>query len=497
MPKSFNLHTLDSLFSLVQFCRFAYEPTDAGENFCRFLEIDILHVNIRHLRSQLCSSSLSLPIKHFLAAKMSLEEETAQAALNRELLEDSEDGISDLDDDTRENEYEAEEKVDSNIFPAHEVNDNDESGPLPADEEYVEEEADSQNQDAPIQKPKLPSFKKRQRENEDEPIEKIDLSEEIRLQKQKRAMAEDDAEPEEEAEMDPQQAMREELDREFAAALASGKRKKKKVDEYELEKNTDEMMATLRDRMKDAAYNDITANEDKRPAISKLKMLNIVTTALSKLVNISYWLKLCAYIDALCCRNNLHEQFLENQILEAVKLWLEPLPDGSLPSLDIQSEMLDILNKLPIRTDNLRESGVGRVMFFYTKCPRIEPKIKRAADQLVAKWSRPILRRSEDYREKRLETKEYRDDERSFYKRPRYDAPAEEESESSNTVHARIPQALASDYEIVPQSTVRGDRMKGKNEGKFKRLKDTMRAMKSGPKRTTPKVSIEGKGVTW
>lgn len=33
---------------------------------------------------------------------------------------------------------------------------------------------------------------------------------------------------------------------------------------------------------------------------------------------------------------------------------------------------------------------------------------------------------------------------------------------SSNTVHARIPQALASDFEIVPQSTVRSDRMKGK-----------------------------------
>lgn len=32
----------------------------------------------------------------------------------------------------------------------------------------------------------------------------------------------------------------------------------------------------------------------------------------------------------------------------------------------------------------------------------------------------------------------------------------------SSTVHARIPQALASDFEIVPQSTVRADRMKGK-----------------------------------
>jgi transcription factor SPN1 len=60
----------------------------------------------------------------------------------------------------------------------------------------------------------------------------------------------------------------------------------------------------------------------------------------------------------------------------------------------------------------LRESGVGRVMFFYTKCPRIEPKVKRVADQLVAKWSRPILRRSADYREKRLQTKEYHEDDR-------------------------------------------------------------------------------------
>jgi hypothetical protein len=42
------------------------------------------------------------------------------------------------------------------------------------------------------------------------------------------------------------------------------------------------MMAALRDRMKDAAYNDIADNEDKRPAISKLKMLNIVTSALTK-----------------------------------------------------------------------------------------------------------------------------------------------------------------------------------------------------------------------
>lgn len=94
-------------------------------------------------------------------------------------------------------------------------------------------------------------------------------------------------------------------------------------------------------------------------------------------------------------------------------------------------------------------------MFFYTKCPRIEPKVKRVADQLVAKWSRPILRRSADYREKRLQTKEYHEDDRyghlqyrvmgialsldpsidliylscysNFYRRPKYNAPTEED----------------------------------------------------------------------
>jgi len=404
---------------------------------------------------------------------MALDQETAQAAINRELFSESEDGISDLDDDNQDNDY-GSEAVDNGDHIHQQSNDQDDQD----DEEQAEGEEGSTSE--PVRRPKLPSFKKRQRESEDGPSEKIDLSEEIRLQKEKSARTEvdEEGELEEQGEVDPQQALRDELDREFALALSSGKRKKKKVDEYELEKNTDEMMAALRDRMKDAAYNDIAANEDKRPAISKLKMLNTVTSALTK--------------------THLHEQFLENQILEAIKLWLEPLPDGSLPSLDIQTEMLDILAKLPIRTDNLRESGIGRVMFFYTKCPRIEPKVKRSADQLVAKWSRPILRRSADYREKRMQTKEYREDDRDFYRRPRYTAPTEEdESESSSTVHARIPQALASDFEIVPQSTVRADRMKGKNEGKFKRLKDTMRAMKTGPKRMTPKVSIEGKGVSW
>lgn len=94
--------------------------------------------------------------------------------------------------------------------------------------------------------------------------------------------------------------------------------------------------------------------------------------------------------------------------MDVIQVWLEPLPDRSLPSLDIQGEMLDILDKLPIAGDQLRESGVGKIVFFYTKSPRIEPTIKRKADQLVGKWSRLVIKRSENYKERRPATQEYR-----------------------------------------------------------------------------------------
>lgn len=75
------------------------------------------------------------------------------------------------------------------------------------DDDYEQEEANDRDDEEaqPAPRPKLPSFKKRQREDNEESGEKIDLSEEIRMQKQKRARTEEDAESEEQVEVDPQQ----------------------------------------------------------------------------------------------------------------------------------------------------------------------------------------------------------------------------------------------------------------------------------------------------
>jgi transcription factor SPN1 len=48
----------------------------------------------------------------------------------------------------------------------------------------------------------------------------------------------------------------------------------------------------------------------------------------------------------------------------------------------------------------LKESGVGRIILFYTKCKRVTPEITRTAKALVLTWSRPIIKRSASYRDR-------------------------------------------------------------------------------------------------
>ena len=60
---------------------------------------------------------------------------------------------------------------------------------------------------------------------------------------------------------------------------------------------------------------------------------------------------------------------------------------------------------------HLRESGVGKIVYFYQKSPRVESRVRRKAEQLVAKWSRLVIKRSDNYRERRHETQHYNRDE--------------------------------------------------------------------------------------
>lgn len=84
-----------------------------------------------------------------------------------------------------------------------------------------------------------------------------------------------------------------------------------------------------------------------------------------------------------------------------MRRWLEPLPDRSLPALNIQRAFFPILQKMEfIDASVLKESGLGRIVLFYTKCKRVSPDLARTANALVELWSRPIIKRSASFRDR-------------------------------------------------------------------------------------------------
>lgn len=102
-------------------------------------------------------------------------------------------------------------------------------------------------------------------------------------------------------------------------------------------------------------------------------------------------------------RTALHNIALDSGILSEFKMWLEPALDKSLPSLTIQRALFDLILRFPeISTDQLRESDLGKIVLFYTKCPRVDPAIKRQALGLVSAWLRPMLKKKAVWREKHV-----------------------------------------------------------------------------------------------
>lgn len=161
----------------------------------------------------------------------------------------------------------------------------------------------------------------------------------------------------------------------------------------DLSASTDEEIASLRARMAEAAELDVRARASTppKPASHKLRLLPEVT--------------------ALLNRNSRDVESAivdpENNLLESVRFFLEPLSDGSLPAYNIQRELFAALARLPIDKEALKSSGIGKVVLFYQKSPKPELGIKRQAERLMIEWTRPLLKRSDDYRKRALQTVEY------------------------------------------------------------------------------------------
>ncbi|KAG5299760.1 transcription factor iws1 [Histoplasma capsulatum G186AR] len=279
-----------------------------------------------------------------------------------------------------------------------------------------------------------------------------------------------------EEDLDPAARRRRALDRMMDEQLKKPtKRRARKADGIDLADLADAEIEDVRRRMTDAAKLDSIARKENRPAMHKLKMLPEVVSLLNR----------NQYVNSLVDP--------EINLLEAVKFFLEPLDDGSLPAYNIQRDLLAALGRLPINKETLIASGIGRVIVFYTKSKRPEIGIKRQAERLLAEWTRPILQRSDDY-SKRVYEEAYFDPSQLAARNQGVSAQA---TAAEARARELLPPRLANrarveaghtSYTIVPRSTtVQESRfarpLGASGEDRFRRMKARQAAAMKASKR--------------
>ncbi|GMM35761.1 Spn1 protein [Saccharomycopsis crataegensis] len=287
---------------------------------------------------------------------------------------------------------------------------------------------------------------------------------------------------------------REMLEKRLDEAIKSGNsRRRKKNGDIDLEQMQDAQIQGLKNQMQEVAFEDARCIDEKSGvAMNKLKLLPKVKEVL--------------------LRKNLADSILDNNLLESVRVWLEPLPDGSLPAYEIQKVIFSSLLELPIKTIHLRESGLGKVVLFYQKSKRVEPGLKRIADKLVGNWTRPILNLSDNYHDKIIQQESF-DIDRLIEARKRkvgdtanLDRTTYEEN-AARRKRAAAPQPRATAYKVAPKVNMAREmtsaqRMAAAGIGaslsrddQYRRLNGKM--LNRGGKRSAKKsgVSIEGRNL--
>jgi transcription factor SPN1 len=125
---------------------------------------------------------------------------------------------------------------------------------------------------------------------------------------------------------------------------------------------------------------------------------------------------------------------------------------------------------------SIRQSGIGRIVMFYTKHDKVTEPVKRLAEILLRKWMRPILGKSADHKHLKLPEAEF-NFEKSFNTfKPIINAA------DDGRQRARIPAKLAPAFTVAPRPLVPVGTVTEKKPEKYRKLKSTMQKFKSRKK---------------
>ncbi|XP_029923030.1 protein IWS1 homolog [Myripristis murdjan] len=258
--------------------------------------------------------------------------------------------------------------------------------------------------------------------------------------------------------------------------------------------DADDVVSAMIVKMNEAAEEDRTLNSQKKPALKKLSLLSTVVMHLKK--------------------QDLKETFIDSGVMSAIKEWISPLPDKSLPALRIREELLRILQELPsVSQETLKHSGIGRAVMFLYKHPKESRSNKDLALKLINEWSRPIFGLTSNYKGMTREERQQRDLDQQMPQRrrlssggqtPRRDLEKQLTGEEKALrpgdpgfcARARVPMPSNKDYVVRPKWNVevesnRGPVKKGLSrvDKQMRRFADIRRLTKTGH---AVKISVEG-----
>ncbi|XP_059187386.1 protein IWS1 homolog isoform X2 [Centropristis striata] len=281
----------------------------------------------------------------------------------------------------------------------------------------------------------------------------------------------------------------------LAKRKAMNSRKRRHRDGGTFISDADDVVSAMISKMNEAAEEDRTLNSQKKPALKKLTLLPQVVMHLKK--------------------QDLKETFIDSGVMSAIKEWISPLPDKSLPALRIREELLRILQELPsVSQETLKHSGIGRSVMFLYKHPKESRSNKDLALKLINEWSRPIFGLTSNYKGMTREERQQRDLDQQMPQRqrlssggqtPRRDLEKQLTGEEKALrpgdpgfcARARVPMPSNKDYVVRPkwnvemESNRHGPVKKGMSrvDKQMRRFADIRRLTKPGH---AVKISVEG-----
>ncbi|XP_071761640.2 protein IWS1 homolog isoform X1 [Centroberyx gerrardi] len=322
-----------------------------------------------------------------------------------------------------------------------------------------------------------------------------DLEGEKKEAKEQRQLAEEDSDSDEGVDRSGKDtSFMSDFDIMLARKKAQSGRKRRNRDGGTFISDADDVVSAMITKMNEAAEEDRTLNSQKKPALKKLTLLPTVVMHLKK--------------------QDLKETFIDSGVMSAIKEWISPLPDKSLPALRIREELLRILQELPsVSQETLKHSGIGRSVMFLYKHPKESRSNKDLALKLINEWSRPIFGLTSNYKGMTREERQQRDLDQQMPQRrrlssggqtPRRDLEKQLTGEEKALrpgdpgfcARARVPMPSNKDYVVRPKWNVevesnRGPVKKGLSrvDKQMRRFADIRRLTKTGH---AVKISVEG-----